>query len=158
MVIGATAPDRVAGVFFFACNMDPSGVKPFQITPVLERCIGRHKADYAALSAMPGRFDKLQTDLTMMQRTQPNFSAEDLGKIQVPVTVAQSEFDEFIRTEHAEYLAQAIPKARYVFLKGLSHFAPLQRPQQFNAAIMDFLNSSTNSTVDFAENASTTAS
>ncbi|TCK92051.1 pimeloyl-ACP methyl ester carboxylesterase [Paraburkholderia sp. BL9I2N2] len=27
MVLGSTAPQRVAGVFFFGCNMDPSGTK-----------------------------------------------------------------------------------------------------------------------------------
>ena len=28
------SPERVAGVFFFACNMDPSGTKDIQFTPV----------------------------------------------------------------------------------------------------------------------------
>jgi pimeloyl-ACP methyl ester carboxylesterase len=55
------------------------------------------------------------------------------------VTVAQSEHDEFIKAEHAEYLARTIPGARYVFLKGVSHFAPLQRPELFNAAVLGFL-------------------
>ena len=27
LILGATAPARVAGVFFFGCNMDPSGTK-----------------------------------------------------------------------------------------------------------------------------------
>jgi hypothetical protein len=51
------APTRVAGVFFVACNMDPSGVK--QITepnPILARCLGRHAKDYARLSATPDQF------------------------------------------------------------------------------------------------------
>ena len=139
MVLGATAPSRVSGVFFFGCNMDPSGLKPFQNTPVLDRCIFRHKRDYSELSAMPDRFGKLQTDLSLMQTTQPSYSAEDLERISVPVTVAQSEFDEFIRTEHAEFIARTIPNARYVFLSGVSHFAPLQRPLRFNAAVMDFV-------------------
>ena len=71
--------------------------------------------------------------------TQPNYTAEDLQRIQVPVTIAQSEFDEFIKPEHAEYLARTIPGAEYVYLPGVSHFAPLQRPDQFNAAALAFL-------------------
>jgi len=43
------------------------------------------------------------------------------------------------RREHAEYLARSIPGAEYIFLPGVSHFAPLQRPAQFNAALLDFL-------------------
>ena len=39
-----------------------------------------------------------------MQKTQPNYSAEDLAKISVPVTIVQSEHEEFIKREHAEYL------------------------------------------------------
>src|SRR5437868_3900181 len=35
-------PDRVSGVFFFACKMDPSGNKPFEPTTALKRCFSRH--------------------------------------------------------------------------------------------------------------------
>jgi pimeloyl-ACP methyl ester carboxylesterase len=139
MVLGATLPSRVAGVFFFACNMDPTGTKPFEATPVLERCFARHKKDYAALSPTPDSFQSLVTDLTLMQRTEPNYSEESLGMIRVPVTVVQSQHDEFIRREHAEHLARSIPNARFLLLDGVSHFAPLQRPQQFNTAILEFL-------------------
>jgi non-heme chloroperoxidase len=48
----------------------------------------------------------------------------------------------FIKREHAEYLARSIPKAKLVHLRGVSHFAPLQRPEQFNIAMLAFLGSS----------------
>jgi pimeloyl-ACP methyl ester carboxylesterase len=139
LVLAARAPERVAGVFFFACNMDPTGVKPFEATPALNRCFSRHTKDYAQLSATPDRFQHLVGDVGLMQRTQPDYSAGDLAMIRVPVTIVQSEHDEFIRPEHAEYLAQSIPNARLVVLKGVSHFAPLQRPGQFNEAVLAFL-------------------
>ncbi|MCB9135615.1 MAG: alpha/beta hydrolase, partial [Anaerolineales bacterium] len=34
LILGDKNPARVAGVFFFACNMDPSGAKPFEFTPI----------------------------------------------------------------------------------------------------------------------------
>ena len=74
-----------------------------------------------------------------MQQTQPNYSAHDLAKISVPVVIVQSEHDEFIKREHAEYLARNIPNAELVVLNGVSHFAPLQRPEQFNNAILAFI-------------------
>ncbi|QHN02425.1 alpha/beta hydrolase [Granulicella sp. WH15] len=138
LVLAATAPSRVSGVFFFACNMDPSGVKPFAATPTLNRCLARHTRDYAALSDTPDRFEDLVRDLTLMQQTQPNYTAHDLAQIGVPVTIVQSEQDEFIRLEHAEYLARTIPNAELLLLNGVSHFAPLQRPEQFNAALLEF--------------------
>jgi pimeloyl-ACP methyl ester carboxylesterase len=57
----------------------------------------------------------------------------------VPVVIVQSEHDEFIKREHAEYLARSIPNAEFIHLPGVSHFAPLQRPEQFNKAIVAFL-------------------
>ncbi len=74
-----------------------------------------------------------------MQSTQPNYSAADLVRIQVPVLVAHSEHDEFIKREHAEYLARTLPQAEFVFLPAVSHFAPLQRPALFNQVMLDFL-------------------
>jgi pimeloyl-ACP methyl ester carboxylesterase len=74
-----------------------------------------------------------------MQRTQPNYSAADLAQIRVPVTIVHSEFDEFIKREHAEYLARSIPEAEFIDLPGVSHFAPLQRPEQFNSVMLAFL-------------------
>jgi pimeloyl-ACP methyl ester carboxylesterase len=74
-----------------------------------------------------------------MQRTQPDYSQQDLARIRVPVTIAQAEFDEFIKPEHARYLARSIPGAELILLPGVSHFAPLQRPGLFNAAVLEFL-------------------
>jgi pimeloyl-ACP methyl ester carboxylesterase len=74
-----------------------------------------------------------------MMKSEPNCSAEELSRIHVPVAIVQSEHDEFIKPKHAEYLARTIPNATLVPLPGVSHFAPLQRPEQFNAAILAFL-------------------
>ena len=38
-----------------------------------------------------------------------------------------------------EYLARSIPNAEFVYLPGVSHFAPLQRPELFNGAVLAFL-------------------
>lgn len=140
LTLAALAPGRVAGVLFFACNVDPSGVKEItEFTPILQRCIGRHMEDYRQLSATPEQFEPFSAAVQHMQQTQPNYSAHDLAQISVPVTVVQSEHDEFITREHAEYLARSLPSAELVLLRGVSHFAPLQRPAQFNCAMLAFL-------------------
>ena len=138
LILAAKAPFRVAGVFFFACNMDPSGTKPFEPTPTLNRCFSRHEKDYAQLSDTPEQFKDFVAAVSLMQQTQPNYSADDLAQISVPVTIVQSEHDEFIKREHAEYLAESVPGAELIMLKGVSHFAPLQRPELFNAAVLEF--------------------
>jgi pimeloyl-ACP methyl ester carboxylesterase len=138
LVAAAGAPDRVSGVFFFGCNVDPSGTKELVWGPVLDRCVTRHRADFQRLAA-GGDLDALMEALGPMQRDQPNYTASDLGRIGVPVLVAQAEGDEFIRRDHAEFLARSIPGARFELLPGVTHFAPLQRPAAFNRVVLAFL-------------------
>ncbi|MFT3895690.1 MAG: alpha/beta hydrolase [Anaerolineales bacterium] len=139
LILADQYPTRVAGVLYFACNMDLSGTKEFVFTEVIGRCLSRHKKDFAELSSTPEEFEAFSDAVGLMHSTQPNYTAEDLARINVPVTVMQSEYDEFIKREHAEYLARSIPNAEYVFLPGVSHFAPLQRPELFNEAMLSFL-------------------
>lgn len=139
MIMARQAPERVSGLFFFACNMDPSGTLPFEGTPVIDRCFGRHVADYAALSATPDQFKIVADAIGLMQQTQPNYTVHDLAEIRVPVVIVQGENEEFIRREHAEYLARSIAGAELLVLPEVSHFAPLQRPDVFNGAVLGFL-------------------
>jgi pimeloyl-ACP methyl ester carboxylesterase len=139
LTLAMQTPERAIGVFFFGCNMDPSGAKPFAPTPVIDRCFGRHLKDYTALSSTPDDFDAFVEAVTEMMQTQPNATAEELAATRVPVTIAQSEHDEFIWPEHAHYLARTLPEAQFVLLPGVSHFAPLQRPALFNDAVRAFL-------------------
>lgn len=141
LVLSKMIQEKIAGVIYFACNMDPSGVaESISFTPALQNCINRHKKDYQLLSKTPADFDRLSSDLEIMQKTQPNFSKRDLEEISVPVAVLHSENDEFIRPEHAKYLAESIPHACFEHLRGVSHFAPLQRPALFNKAVLKYLN------------------
>ncbi len=139
LMVAKRAPDRVAGVFFFACNLDPSGAKEFVFTPVIGRCLSRHKQDYAQLSATPDQWQPFFEAVGLMQQNEPNYTAADLAEVRVPVVSVLSAHDEFITRAHAEYIAAGIPGAEFVGLPGVSHFAPLQRPEQFNAAMLAFV-------------------
>jgi pimeloyl-ACP methyl ester carboxylesterase len=140
LVLADQAPSRVAGAFFFGCNMDPSGLKQInERNPLLHRCLGRHAMDYAQLSPTPDQFNDFAHAVRIMMTTQPNYTAQDLARVSVPVAIIQAEHDEFIKHEHAEYLARSISNAKLIFLKGVSHFAPLQRPRLFNDAMLAFI-------------------
>jgi pimeloyl-ACP methyl ester carboxylesterase len=56
LILAMKAAARIAGVFFFGCNMDPSGAKEIASNPILDRCLRRHAKDYARLSATPDQF------------------------------------------------------------------------------------------------------
>lgn len=141
LVLSKETPERSAGVYFFACNVDAGGTLPFVFTDRIGRIYSQHVKDYAAMSPTPDAFEKMRDDLGIMQKDQPNYSAADLASISVPVLSVLSEHDEFIRREHLQYIADTIPGARFLLLPGVSHFAPLQRPDAFNATLLDFLRS-----------------
>lgn len=139
LVFARQNPHRTVGVYYFGCNMDPSGTLPFVPSARIDRCLARHRADYERLSPTLIPFDELMPALGKMQAEQPNYSAQELGEVRVPVTVAQAEFDEFIKPEHARHIAACIAGARYEILPGVSHFAPLQQPALFNESVLHFL-------------------
>ncbi|MDE5454175.1 alpha/beta fold hydrolase [Bradyrhizobium sp. CSA112] len=64
LILADRHPERVSGVFFFACNMDSSGTHEFKPTPVTDRCFRRHERDYEALSAIPSEFGTFVADVT----------------------------------------------------------------------------------------------
>jgi pimeloyl-ACP methyl ester carboxylesterase len=139
LILAMQVPARVNGVFFFGCNMDPGGAKEFVSTPVIDRCFARHASDYARLSATPDGFGEFVEAVGRMMKTGPDYSAGDLAQIQAPVAIVQAEHDEFIKPDHAAYLARSIPLAELIRLAGVSHFAPLQRPDCFNGVMVEFL-------------------
>lgn len=140
LVLAMKAPTRIQGVFFFACNMDPSGTKPIMgPNSLIDRCFSRHARDYAQRSTTPDQFEAFVKAISHMMKTEPNYSAHDLSKIQVPVAIVQSESDEFIKHDHAEYLARSIRESEFILLPSVSHFAPLQRPESFNKVLLGFL-------------------
>ena len=138
LLLAQETPERVTGLLFFACNVDASGSLPFVFTPIIGRIYNQHVKDYAALSATPDAFQAFADVVGEMQRGQPNLGRADLEQIAVPVWSVLGGHDEFIRPEHATYIADAIPGATLRILPGVSHFAPLQNPALFNATVLDF--------------------
>jgi pimeloyl-ACP methyl ester carboxylesterase len=140
LVMALKDPGRLTRVFAFAANMDPSGVKPDTLAnPTFARFGREAAADYARLSPTPGGFGAFAQAISHMWNTQPNYTAADLARIHIPVAIVDGDHDEAIRREHTEYLARVIPGARLIILPGVSHFAMLQAPGEFNAAMLGFL-------------------
>jgi pimeloyl-ACP methyl ester carboxylesterase len=132
-------PERLTGVFAFAANSDPSGVKDVEHDPVFSAYIRRAGAEYRALSPTPGEYDEFVKQIETMWRTQPHFTAAELGGIQVPVWIVDADHDEAIKRDNTLFMADAIPNAGLLIQPDASHFAFLQDPGLFNAEILDFL-------------------
>ncbi len=140
LVMALKYPDRLTRAFAFAANMDPSGVKSdTETNPTFARFERQCGGDYRRLSATPGDFAAFQAAIETMWDKEPNYTAADLARIATPVAIVDGDHDEAIKRVHTEYLARTIPGARLIILPGLSHFAMLQNPAVFNAAMLGFL-------------------
>nr|WP_244622353.1 alpha/beta hydrolase [Bradyrhizobium ivorense] len=135
-------PDRVTRVFAFGANTQTSGLKPdIDKNPTFAQFIARAKTEYERLSPTPGEYDQFLQQIEKMWETQPNWTDEQLRAIRAPVLIADGQYDEGIKREHTEYMAATIPGAGLLILPNASHFAFLQDPVLFNAALLDFLGS-----------------
>jgi pimeloyl-ACP methyl ester carboxylesterase len=133
-------PERLAGLFAFGANADVSGLKEgIEKTPVFVAYLTRVPQEYRKLSPTPDQWDAFSAAVNKMWETLPAFTADQLRSIKVRTTIADGEYDEAIKPAHTKYLAATIPGARLVILPDVSHFAMLQDPREFNAAVLAFL-------------------
>ena len=133
-------PERVGRVFAFAANSVTSGVKDgVEKNPTFAAFIARAGDEYKRLSATPKEYDAFVEQIGHMWASQPNWTDAELRTIKVPVLIADGDHDEAIKREHTEYLAATIPGAGLLILPNTSHFAFLQDPALFDAALLDFL-------------------
>ncbi len=131
-------PERLDGLFAFAANSNPSGVKDVNKSPVFTAFIQRASKEYETLSPTPREYQSFLAQITKMWNTQPFFDAE-LGHIHLSVVIADADHDEAIKRENTLFMADHIPNAELLLLPGVSHFGFIQDPEQFTFAIEHFL-------------------
>jgi len=132
-------PDRVARLFAFAANSDPSGVKDVDKSPVFQQFIARGEKEYEALSATPKEYKKFVEEISAMWANQPHWTKDDLAKITVPTWIVDADHDEAIERSNTVFMSAAIPKAGLLLQPEVSHFSMLQDPAQFTADVLRFL-------------------
>jgi len=64
---------------------------------------------------------------------------KELAAIAVPTLVISGEKDQVAPPATMEKMAQKIPGAEYVMIPGCGHLGPMDRPGEFNAALLAFL-------------------
>ncbi len=132
-------PERLTRLFAFAANSDPSGVKDVNQSPVFTAFIARASREYRELSPTPTQYEAFLAQIEKMWASQPHFSAAQLRGIATPTWIVDADHDEAIKRENTDYMAAAIPGAGELILPEVSHFAFIQDPAMFNAALLHFL-------------------
>jgi pimeloyl-ACP methyl ester carboxylesterase len=133
-------PDRLNKVIAFGANYNPSGLRTDigeneKIDDFMEKAAN----DYQTLSPDPTRWDEFLENIGQMWASEPNFTAEELGSITVPVLILDGDSDEAIYIEHTKEMAGLIPTARLTLIPGTGHFAMWEKPDEINEVILEFL-------------------
>lgn len=143
LIVAMKDPDRVRRVFAFGANMDVGGLNPLGVfAPVLPYAHALMQDEYARDTGSSAGFEALAAATRRMQMSGPHYTAADLAAIRGPaiaIAIADGDRDQIISQRHTEYLARTIPGATLVWLPQAGHFAPLQAPDAFNAAVLTFL-------------------
>ena len=137
--IALNHPDRLTKLFAFAANSDPSGVVDITSSPVFNAFIARAEKEYEKLSPTPTEYKNFRAEIEKMWETQPNWTADDLARIAVPVWIVDADHDEAIKRENTEFMAGNIPNAGLLLQPEVSHFSFIQDPEQFTSDVLHFL-------------------
>jgi pimeloyl-ACP methyl ester carboxylesterase len=139
--IAMSHPERLDHLFAHAANITTDGVDPtVGDDPVFMGIYATWMGEeYAKLSPTPDQFDAFVAQISNMWATQPNWTDDQVKAITVPTAVVAGDHDEAILRSHTEKIAALIPGAKLVILPEASHFAMLQAPEEYTAAIRAFI-------------------
>lgn len=139
--IAMAHPERLDHLFAHAANITTDGVDPtVGDDPVFMGIYATWMGEeYAKLSPTPDQFDAFVAQISGMWASQPNWTDEQVKAITVPVAAVVGDRDEAILPAHTEKIAALIPGAKLVILPEASHFAMLQAPAEYTAAIRAFI-------------------
>lgn len=124
-------PDKVKALILNGGNLNPKGVKRTAQLPIeLGYKIAKR---FAAKSPVA----KSNAEILGLMVNEPMIEPAQLSKITAPTLVICGKND-MIKETHTKEIAEHIPNAKLVILKG-NHFIANKRPAAFNQAVEDFL-------------------
>lgn len=131
MIFAMKYPDRVNRLILNGANLDTKGVKRAVQIPI--------EMGYrmARMFARINKSAKLHAEMLGLMVNDPNVLPKELARIQAKTLVIAGTKD-IIKEEHTRLIAQSIPNAKLVFLKG-NHFIANKCPQEFNQTVLEFL-------------------
>jgi pimeloyl-ACP methyl ester carboxylesterase len=131
MVFAIRHPERVDRLILNGANLSAAGIKrsiqiPIEIGYRIARCFSG-KSESA----------KRNAEMLGLMVNEPNVSPAELAGIRAKTLVIAGTRD-MIKEAHTRLIADSIPDARLVFVKG-NHFIANRNPLEFNRAVLDFL-------------------
>ncbi|RSL71564.1 hypothetical protein CEP54_001348 [Fusarium duplospermum] len=131
------APIHKAFIFGGAANPEQTNAT-FSDTAIFSEFVSRCGVEYAELQPN-ANFSQFANKVGTMEATLPQITDAQLGTIDGSrVIIVGAEHEEAINLDVPEKLHKAIKGSQLEILPGVSHFAPLQDPEQFTKAVEKF--------------------
>lgn len=133
MVFAMQHPERVDRLILNGANLNSSGVKRRIQIPI--------ELGYRIAKCFSGKSDEARRNAEMLglMVNEPDVTPAELTAIRAKTLVIAGTRD-MIKEAHTRLIAESIPDARLVFVKG-DHFIANRNPAEFNRAVLDFLRS-----------------
>ena len=133
MVFAIRHPDRVDRLILNGANLNAGGVKRSVQIPI--------ELGYRIAKCFSGKSESARRNAEMLglMVNDPNVSPAELAGIRAKTLVIAGTRD-MIKEAHTRLIAENIPDAELVFVKG-DHFIANKHPAEFNRAVLDFLQS-----------------
>ncbi len=133
-------PDRLTRLFAQGANATLDGVFSDAADPTASNAAtALWQSEYKALSRTPGEYAAFHAAMKRMWDSEPDYTTAQLASIPVATAIVICDHDEWVKPEHASYLARTVPGARTIVLHGVSHYAALQDPAAYAQAILAFV-------------------
>ena len=131
MIFALRHPERVNRLILTGAKLNAEGVKRTTQIPI--------EIGYRIAKRFAGKSESAKTNAEMLglMVNDPNVAPEELAGIQAKTLVIAGT-DDMIRSGHTRLIADSIPGAELVFIKG-DHFIAARHPDEFNRAVLSFL-------------------
>ncbi|KAJ4162870.1 hypothetical protein NW754_014288 [Fusarium falciforme] len=138
-LINPTLAVPIHKAFIFGGSANPEQTNAtFSDTAIFSEFVSRCRVEYAELQPN-ANFSVFANKVGTMEATLPQMTDEQLGTIDGSrVIIVGAEHEEAVNREVPEKLHKAIKGSKLEILPGVSHFAPLQDPDQFTKAVEKF--------------------
>jgi pimeloyl-ACP methyl ester carboxylesterase len=135
-------PGRLRHLVTFGANFSTDGMNPSDLAWIDTATVASFgdgmREGWMKLNPEPAHYDSALGKVLHMWKTEPRFTAQELGSIRTRAMICAGEHD-VVRPEHTRALAHAIPGAALWIVPKASHGAILEQPALVNARVLEFL-------------------
>jgi len=132
LILAMRYPEYVKKLITMGANLNPDEAA------IGAKMIKQVHDDVRKLKAQNDHNNKTNILLMEMMLNEPHITPDDLQKITAKTLILAGEKD-IILENHTKLIAQSVPKAEIIILKGESHFVSQENPTLFNKRVLDFL-------------------